>query len=208
MEDAELRAALAAISESLAGLAYAVAHLQASAAPLPPPEVPAAAQPVPKRVYHYNDKGLLADSEGVTHLGGVDGPRVDPIVDGDCPTVVYIPGTHHYLSVARPDLGERFTGYCIRTSKQANGNVGRVGSLAILGDALHAPYGGYKVDGSNWPQVADAFFNPNTGEVDPRWAADEALRASRAAAEQAKPAPGPMRPPQINPSIPADVPIQ
>lgn len=89
----------------------------------------------------------------------VSGYRVDPIVGPGTPTTVTLP-SGHVLSKARADLGEMFMGYCIRISDQAQGSINVVGSLAMVGDSAFDKVGGYKTDGSNWPEAADRFYTP------------------------------------------------
>jgi len=122
----------------------------------------------------------------LTHVRAHGGGRVDPVVGPDCPYTVTLPKTGHTLSVARPDIGEMFIGYVQRTADQATGGkgdtiLGTVGSL-FLGTAwLFEPFGGFKTDGSNWPQAADRFCNIRAYMTPEEIARDEKNKADWAA---------------------------
>lgn len=108
------------------------------------------------KTWNYDAMGLL--------VGGVEQgsfSRIDPVVDETCPTAVFLEKTGHYLSIPRPDLGERFPAYAERVSKQCgvNGKPTNIGALFISVSKHFARFGGYKEDGSNWPLVADYYFN-------------------------------------------------
>jgi hypothetical protein len=92
------------------------------------------------------------------------GARIDPVVGPDCPYTVQMPTTKHVLSVARPDLGEMFMGYCMRVADQAtNGKgdeySGSIGSLFLGSEHLFKEFGGFDPTGANWPSAADKFYN-------------------------------------------------
>lgn len=99
----------------------------------------------------------------LTHCRQVGNARVDPVVGADCPNTVVLPETGHVLSVPRPDLGEMFVGYCMRTADQTTGGDGKrvldtVGALFLGSAHLFAP-GVYDPKGTNWPRAADKFAN-------------------------------------------------
>ena len=177
--DADLLAMLTDISNRLKGVE---AVLNVTAAHL---EVPAPAAPVvvavPKRVYAYDARGLLKD-----YLTGPGGSRQDPIVDADCPSARRV-ASGKYLSLARPDLGEQFTGYCSRVSLQAGGaNLNNMlGAIMMMGMPMHEAHGGFKADGSNWPDVADNWANAAAYQSDPQRAQAAASAAQFDAAMQA-----------------------
>ena len=111
----------------------------------------------PGSTWKYDTKGLLA-------TGWTQGAfsRIDPVVDATCPTAVFLETTKHYLSIPRPDLGETFVPYAERVSRQAGSAVvppTNIGALFLSASKYFARFGGYKADGSNWPLVADFYFN-------------------------------------------------
>lgn len=124
------------------------------------------------------DMTEMDDQHLLIHVRQVGGARVDPVVPEGTPYTVTLPATGHTLSVARPDLGEMFVGYCQRVSDQAGGDPKTVGAL-FLGTARYfAPFGGFKSDGSNWPQAADKFYNMRAYMTDAERAKDDAAKAS------------------------------
>jgi hypothetical protein len=102
--------------------------------------------------------------------------RVDPVVGAGTPTTVTLPKTGHTLSVARTDLGEGFVGYCTRIADQAGGNPNTVGALFLGTSHLFERFGGYKADGSNWPQAADYFYNIRAYMTPEELARDDAAK--------------------------------
>lgn len=106
--------------------------------------------------WEYDEHGLLA--KGWT-MGAFS--RIDPVVDASCPTAVVLEKTGHVLSIPRPDLGEKFPAYAERVSRQCGviGTPTNIGALFISISKHFARFGGYKEDGSNWPLVADYYFN-------------------------------------------------
>lgn len=111
-------------------------------------------------------------------------PRIDPIVAAGSPGTVLMAITGHVLSAPRPDLGEMFPGYCERVSLQCGGRIAIIGMLFNGGAAaLFAALGGYKADGSNWPEAADRFFNGRAYLDDAGKAQYDAAQAAMAAAQ-------------------------
>lgn len=102
--------------------------------------------------------------------------RIDPVVGAGAPTTVTLPRTGHTLSVARTDLGEMFVGYCTRVADQAGGNPGTVGALFLGTQHLFERFGGYRADGSNWPQAADMFYNMRAYMTPEELARDDAAK--------------------------------
>lgn len=114
-----------------------------------------------------DERGLLVYARQVGNA------IVDPVVPEGTPTTVKMPVTGHVLSVARPDLGEMFMGYCQRVSDQAEGNINTVGALMIGTAKLFKATGGFNPDGSNWPEAADRFYNMRAYMTDAERAADD-----------------------------------
>jgi hypothetical protein len=89
----------------------------------------------------------------------VNGAQVDLPCPQGTPGTVTLSATGHTLSVAAPTK-EMFAGYCGRVAEQAHGNPNVVGDIIVLGAApWFERFGGFKADGSNWPQAADYFFD-------------------------------------------------
>lgn len=126
--------------------------------------------------YEFDAQGLLVAARQTA------GGRIDPVVGPDCPNTVVMERTGHVLSVARPDLGEMFVGYCRRVSDQAtmgtdSNAVNTLGSLFMGSSWLFDRFGGYQPDGSNWPQAADRYFNMRAYMTPEELARDDASRA-------------------------------
>ena len=100
-----------------------------------------------------------------------------PVVIAATPDTVTLPVTHHTLSLPHPEKGEMFVGYCQRVASQAGGNPALVGMLFSGTQTIFAPLGGYKDDGSNWPEAADRFYNARAYMTPEQLAADDASRA-------------------------------
>jgi len=150
---AELASGLRAMRDAFTDSMNKLIDAAAAGTPVQPPALPIPPVVVAPALGVVNPLGFL--------VGGRDtmGFHVDPVVATGTPTTVTIPETGHVISVARPDTGEKFMGYCIRICDQAHGNMGVVGSIGIKGDSIFAKFGGFKADGSNWPVSADHFYN-------------------------------------------------
>lgn len=123
--------------------------------------------------------GTVDPATGLLNGGrDVGGVRVDPVVAPGTPTTVTISETGHTVSVARPDKGEMFMGYCMRVSDQCHGNMSIVGGIIAAGETLFARWGGFKADGTNWPFAADFYFNRRAFLSPEEQAAEDAAAAS------------------------------
>jgi hypothetical protein len=89
-------------------------------------------------------------------------PLVDPIVPTGTEGTVTLPKTGHVLSLPQPLL-EGLASYIWRVRVQcgAADSADIRGALMFNVSALSDRFGGYKADGSNWPETADFTFNPN-----------------------------------------------
>ena len=169
---------LSDIEASLIGIAFTLSSLANQ--PMQAPSVskvdehsPPAAPAIPRRVYAYQENGLLADGWAKEPVSGA---RIDPVVDADCPSDPLAPDTDLYVSKARPDLGERWIGYVIRVSAQCKGGLSRLGAAGYMAEASFAPYGGFKADGSNWPFAAVKFHRTKAGDSNaPGWISGQPL---------------------------------
>lgn len=83
---------------------------------------------------------------------------IEPLVTPGTAGTVTLPRTGHTLALPQPTR-EGFLGYCQRVSRQVGGLGTDVGALVLGTDWVFARFGGFKPDGSNWPQAADYFFN-------------------------------------------------
>jgi len=192
MSELTVEQRLTNIEESLLGIAFTLQSLSRLQPPGPTSEidkpVPLAPPAVPRRVYQYREDGILADGRKEP----VSGARIDPVVDADCPTAVAVPdplepGSTLYVSKARTDLNERWLGYVIRVSDQCKGGLTRLGSAGYLATQSFAPFGGFKADGSNWPQAAAQFHRRKPADATaPGWISGQPLPGTAPA-----PAPGP-----------------
>jgi len=82
---------------------------------------------------------------------------------------VYLPVTGNVFPKPIPNTatewplnGELFPGYVMRVGAKIGRSTSTVGSLMPQGggvEHLFKKFGGYKADGSNWPEAADFFFN-------------------------------------------------
>lgn len=179
---------------------------------VPPVVTPPTPPPAPNPLYEMDANHLLVHARQLSN-----GARVDPVVGMDIPQelrsyFVLLPATSHVLSVPRVDLREMFQGYCTRVSDQATGANPRaldtIGSLYLGTGPYFAKFGGFKADGSNWPQAADAFFNPRAYMTPEELAADDAAKAGWRQWEQVvqqPPKPAPTPPPVVLP--PGEAPL-
>lgn len=101
----------------------------------------------------------------------VNGMRADLPCPQGTPDTVTLTQTGHTLSLPMPQKGEMFAGYCGRIAQQAHGDASAVGALFLGVEPYFARFGGFKADGSNWPQAADAFYNPTAYMTDAERAA-------------------------------------
>jgi hypothetical protein len=102
----------------------------------------------------------------------VNGKRVDLPCPQGTPGTVTLSATGHTLSLADPSK-EMFAGYCERVAEQADGNPNIIGDLVVLGTSpWFERFGGFKADGSNWPQAADYFFDTMSRRVNYMTAAE------------------------------------
>lgn len=128
-------------------------ELQAAGVPAEHPMVP---PPITPPVEFDPDTGVMQ--------GGRNAAYIDPVVPAGTPRTVTPSETGHTLSIARPDKGETFVGYCTRVSDQATAGTDpkayqRVGALMLGAGHLFDRWGGFREDGFNWPFAADRFFN-------------------------------------------------
>ena len=82
------------------------------------------------------------------------------------PDEVYLPVTGNVFPKPVPNTnpepplnGELFPGYVMRVGAKIGRSTSAVGSLFLGSDYLFNKFGGYKADGSNWPETADFYFN-------------------------------------------------
>jgi hypothetical protein len=120
--------------------------------------------------------------------------QVDPILPRGFPGTVTMEKTGHVLSLPHPELGETFVPYCQRVSEQAHGQQVTVGALFAGTAGLFARFGGFKADGSNWPEAADCFYNLRSYMTEAeRKAADEAAASWHVVYERMGRARGPKK---------------
>lgn len=160
-------------------------------------------------VYQFDDKNLLIDP-APTYNGML---RIDPVVGEDCPHTVKVK-SGHVFSKPRPDLGEKFMAYVARVSAQAGGSTSGIGSLFLGASSYFNKFGGYKVDGTNWPEAADSYFYPRVYMTPEEIAREEKAKQDWAdAAERLKTENEKLRPRERNinnlpPEVTVDVPIE
>jgi hypothetical protein len=94
----------------------------------------------------------------------VNGRRVDQPCPQGTPGTVTLAATGHTLSLPEVAKGEMFAGYCGRVYLQCGAqSADAVGSLFLGTGVYFERFGGFKPDGSNWPQAADFFFDAISG---------------------------------------------
>jgi hypothetical protein len=94
----------------------------------------------------------------------VNGRRVDQPCPQGTPGTVTLAATGHTLSLPEVAKGEMFAGYCGRVYLQCGAqSADAVGSLFLGTSVYFDRFGGFKADGSNWPQAADFFYNAISG---------------------------------------------
>jgi hypothetical protein len=119
------------------------------------------------------------------------------------------------LSKARPDLGEMFMGYCQRVSWQ----LGReqevnntLGSLILAASPTFLKIGGFKEDGSNWPEAADRIYHVTDyltqEEKDAKARSDREWDEHWKNKEYNKPTPAPAPAPTPAPPVEVEVPVE
>jgi len=92
------------------------------------------------------------------------GWRIDDVMPKGTGGTVTVPVTGHVISLPQPGKtygdGEMFIGYCQRVHLQCGSpDANSVGALFMGTGHLFQDRGGFKGDGSNWPEAADQFFN-------------------------------------------------
>jgi len=92
------------------------------------------------------------------------------------PEDVYLPITGKVYPKPLPERGETFIGYVQRVGAVTGRSTSAVGSLFQGSSHLFSAIGGFKIDGSNWPEAADRFFNARSYLTDAQRA--EADRAA------------------------------
>jgi hypothetical protein len=82
------------------------------------------------------------------------------------PDEIYLPVTGNVFPKPIPNTatewplnGELFPGYVMRVGAKIGRSTSATGSLFQGSDHLFVKFGGYKADGSNWPEAADFYFN-------------------------------------------------
>jgi hypothetical protein len=173
-----------------------------------PPPAPVATK------YVYDADNMLISAKGVaTQFHPVNGARMEPPIDADCPTGVVTP-KGRVLSRPRADLGEMFMGYCQRISGQLHPEdpglvIRALGGLVQSASPVFLKMGGYRADGSNWAEAADRIFHNvdylTQEEIDAKARSDREWDAHWKKKEEERNKPAPVTPPVLPPAPPPEV---
>lgn len=101
-------------------------------------------------------------NDSIPH-GDIGGWRLDDVVSAGTLGTATMQRTGHVLSLPEPATpdprdSETFVPYCFRVSKQCGIADGHVAANTV--GALYARTTGALADKSNWPELADKFWNP------------------------------------------------